>query len=323
MRRRDFLALALVVAVSTAPRPAQSQPEMKLVGVLSVGTLDPRGQALFEAGLADKAWIVGENVDVVYQATGGDPDAITAGALELIARQPDVLYGLTTIWAQALAANTDSIPIVFSNVSDPIGAGLVDNLAEPGGLITGYTFAFETWMGKIVELLVQLLPDMEVAGFLYDTDTTIPVNLAALEDVAPRLGLDLTLLDVGAFDSYLNAIEAFGNNPRNGLIVDGSVLFWSEREEIVAAVDAVGVPAIYAWAEFVEAGGLISYGVDPLEPMGHAGAYVGRILNGEDPGSLPVQAGNDFILTLNLGAAARIGITFPTDLLATADEVIE
>lgn len=323
MRRRVFLALALAVAVSAAPRLAQTQSVTKLIGVLSSGALDPGGQALFEAGLAEQGWIVGENVDVLYHPTGGDPEAVTAGALELIAREPDVLYGLTTIWAQALAANTDTIPIVFSNVSDPIGAGLVDNLAEPGGHITGYTFAFETWMAKIADLLVQLLPDMAVVGFLYDTDTSIPVNLAVLEDVAPRLGLDLALLNVDEFGSYLNAIEAFGNDPQNGLIVDGSVLFWSERDEIVAAVNAVGVPAIYAWAEFVEAGGLISYGVDPLEPMGHAGVYVGRILNGEDPGSLPVQAGDDFLLALNLTAADRICVTFPTHLLATADEVIE
>jgi putative ABC transport system substrate-binding protein len=204
-----------------------------------------------------------------------------------------------------------------------VEAGLVDSLANPGGNVTGQIFLPEFSFGKLVEMLATVVPDMESVGLLYHDQTSRSAFIDSFVAGVGQLGLEPVLIGVSGADQYNSAISEFASRPHSGLVVESTVVFWIDRVRIVEAVATAGVPAIYVWREFVEAGGLMSYGLDVWEPIRRAGAYVGRILNGADPGNLPIEASTTLLLSLNIRSAELFGLTFPTDLLATADEIFE
>lgn len=319
-RRRPRALVRLAAALIAIPSLALAQNDPKLVGML--GGSD-RAMALFTEGLAQQGWIVGENVVLEHRGDVNDVVSAKAAAAELISLAPDAVYGMTTYLAVALVEATPDVPVVFSNLSDPIGNGLVSSISQPGGNVTGFMFVDELDLSRFLQLLLLAAPDTTKVGYLVDSTSTTTTH-DSVSAAAAAVGIEIELIVVTGVDDYRPAVLAFSrDNPAASLLVDSTVVFWLNRVPLVEAIREAGLPAIYFWRPFVEVGGLMSYGVDEWEPIRRAGEYVGRILNGADPGSLPVQASTDFYLTLNLSAAAEIGLVFPSELLVLADDIVE
>jgi ABC-type uncharacterized transport system substrate-binding protein len=328
MQRREFITLlGGAVALPLAAR-AQDSERMRRIGVLMPGTADDAEyqarMAAFLQGLQQLGWSDGRNVRIDIRYAAGDANLIRKYAAELIALAPDVILASSSVAVVALQQATRSAPIVFVAVVDPVGSGFVASLARPGGNTTGFTNFEYGLSGKWLELLKEIAPGMTRAAVLRDAASPAEIGmLAALQSAAPSFGVDLSPIGMRDAGEIEREITAFTRGSNGGLIVLGSALANTHRELIIVLTAQRRLPAVYPDRIFVTSGGLISYGPDRTDQIRRAAAYVDRILKGEKPAELPVQAPTKYELAVNLKTAKAIGLTIPQAVLARADEVIE
>jgi putative ABC transport system substrate-binding protein len=328
VKRRAFITLlGGAVAWPLAAR-AQQTERMRRIGVLmALASDDPQGQArlvAFVQGLQELGWTAGRNVRIDTRWAAGDADRFRKYAAELIALAPDVILASGGTGVGALLQATRSVPVVFTQTNDPVGAGYVDSLARPGGNATGFTNMEYGVSGKYLELLKEITPRMTRTAVL--RDPTIPQGIgqfSAIQAVAPSLGVEVRPIDVRDAPEIERAVTAFARSANGGLIVTGSALTAVHRDLIITLASQHKLPAVYWERFFVASGGLISYGPDSIDPHRRAAGYVDRILKGEKPADLPVQAPTKYELVINLKTAKALGLTVPPTVLARADEVIE
>jgi putative tryptophan/tyrosine transport system substrate-binding protein len=329
MKRRTFITL-LVGAAAAWPLAARAQQgeRVRRIGVLMNAAADDRdGQArviAFVQALQELGWTDGHNARVDIRWGAGDAERYRGYAAELIALAPDVILAPTSGVVAALQRATRTVPIVFVGVIDPVGAGFVASLARPGGNTTGFA-AFEYGIsGKWVALLKEIAPGVTRAAVIRDPSLAAGIGqLAAMQAVAPSLGVELSPLDVRDDSELERAIAAFAHAPNGGVIVAAGPAANVRREQINALVVRHLLPAVYPFRYYVESGGLISYGSDLISQYRPAAGYVDRILRGAKAADLPVQAQTKYELVINLKTAKALGLTVPPTLLARADEVIE
>lgn len=329
MRRRDFITLlgGTAVAWPLAAR-AQQDGRMRRIGVLfGLVADDPESTtrlAAFLQALQELGWTDGRNVRIDTRWGAGDPERIRKHVAELVALAPDVILATGTTIMGPLQRATRTVPIVFANVSDPVGAGLVASLARPGGNATGF-LSFEYSMGaKLLELLKQIAPRATRAAVIRDPALSSgSAQFGAIQAVAPFLGLDVSPVDGREAPEIERAIAAFVRELNGGLVVTLSTLTIVHRELVIALAARHKLPAVYPARLFVTSGGLISYGPSSVDSYRRAAGYVDRILKGEKPADLPVQAPTKYETVLNLKTAKALGLDVPATVLARADEVIE
>ena len=327
MQRREFITLLCGVAVAW-PRAARAQQTARRIGVLmsSGGPDDAEVRARLAAfldGLQQLGWTDGRNVRI--DTRWARDVGANRGAEELVARGPDVILASASLSVAALQRITRSVPIVFANVIDPVGAGFVASLARPGGNTTGFS-AFEySLSGKWLEVLKEIAPSVMRVAVLRDPALAAGIGqFAAIQALAPAsLGGELTPIDVRDPGEIERAIAAFARERNGGLIVTGSQSSVTHRDLIISLATRYRLPNVYPFRYYAAAGGLASYGPDPIDEHKQAAGYVDRILKGEKPADLPVQAPTKYALVINLKTANTIGLTVPPSLLARADEVIE
>jgi putative ABC transport system substrate-binding protein len=329
IERRTFLATlgSAVAAWPLAARAQQGKRMPRIGALLPWAASDPQAQirnAAFLQGLQQLGWIVGQNVQIDYRWSGGNMDDTRRLAAELVAVGPDVIFAAGTATVGPLQQVTRTVPIVFVTTPDPVGAGFVDSLARPGGNITGFT-PWEYGIGaKWLELLKEIVPTVTRVAVLRDPAITAGIGLwGAIQSVAPSFGVELRPIDVRNANEMERALAAFGGTPNGGLILTGSAFAIVHRDLIIALAARHRLPAVYYERYFITAGGLISYGADLIDQFRSAAGYVDRILKGEKPAELPVQAATKYELVVNLKTAKALGIDVPPTLLARADEVIE
>jgi putative tryptophan/tyrosine transport system substrate-binding protein len=327
MKRRTFIGL--FGAAAAWPFAANAQPaQMLRIGVLvNLAESDSEAQAriaAFVEALRQFGWSDGHNVRIDYRWGAGDHELIRRYAAELVALEPDVLIANGGSTVGPLRQATRSLPIVFINVLDPVGAGFVASLARPGGNVTGFT-AFEYSMSaKWLELLKQVVPDVTRAAVLRDANQMSGAAMfGAIQAVAPTFSVELTPIDVSDASEIERSVSAFARGPHDGLIVTSNPLTLVHRDLIISLAARLRLPAVYAFRFLVTSGGLISYGPDTIDQYRRAASYVDRVLKGEKPSDLPVQAPTKYELAINLKTAKALDLTIPPQLLATADEVIE
>ena len=326
MRRRKFIAVFAAAAASW-PLAARVQERVRRIGVLMASTADdPDFQArivAFLQGLQQLGWADGRNVRIDTRWAGGNTVEIRRHASELIALAPDVILAHGTSTVGPLLQLTRTVPIVFPIIADPVGAGFVDSLARPGGNATGF-MEFEYSMGgKWLELLKQVVPGMTRVAVLRDTQGSGAMQFAAIQAMAPSLMVEVTpvgLRDTGDIES---AVSAFARSPNGGLIVTAGGGTLRHGNLIISLAARHKLPAVYTERSFVAGGGLISYGIDFVDQYRRAAGYVDRILKGEKPADMPVQAPTKYQLVINLKTAKALGLAIPPAVLARADEVIE
>jgi putative tryptophan/tyrosine transport system substrate-binding protein len=329
IRRRDFITL-LGGAAAAWPLAARAQQgeKMRRVGVLMpLPADDPVVQArvaAFAQGLQQSGWTVGRNVQIDTRWAAADADRIRNHAAELVALAPDVILTSGNAGVAPLLQASRTVPIVFAIVPDPVGAGFVDSLARPGGNATGF-IAYEYSLGaKWLELLKQIAPGVTRAAVLRDAALASgPGQSADIQSVAPSFGVELTPINVRDPGEIERAVTAFARSANGGLITTGSAATALHRDLIIALAARHKLPAVYIERFFVTAGGLISYGPDFVDQFRRAAGYVDRILKGEKPADLPVQAPTRYELVINVRTAKALGLDLPPALLAGADEVIE
>jgi putative ABC transport system substrate-binding protein len=329
VKRRDFVTL-LGGAVAAWPLVARAQQgaRVRRIGVLMTFAADDAiGQArvaAFLQGLQQSSWEVGRNVAVDLHWSGPNPDDIRRHAGELAALAPDVILANGSAATGPLLQATRSVPIVFAIVPDPVGAGYVDSLARPGGNATGFT-SFEFGIGaKWVELLKDIAPAVTRAAVIRDPAISSGLGLfGAIQSAAPSLALEVRPVNVRDAGEIERGIASFALSPKGGLIVTGNALAAVHRNLIVALAARHKLPAVYFERYFIGAGGLVSYGPDYIDQFRRAAGYVDRVLKGEKPADLPVQASTKDELVINLKTAKALGLEVPPTLLARADEVIE
>jgi putative ABC transport system substrate-binding protein len=330
MRRRDFIK-AIAGSAAAWPLAAQAQVDRKRrIGVILAYAEDnpeaPPRVAAFVKGLQELGWVEGRNIQIDYRYSGGDSERTRKYATELVALAPDVILAGNTSTVAPLQRATRTVPIVFAGVVDPVAAGFVDTLARPGGNTTGFT-QFEYGMsGKWLELLKEIAPHVTRVAVLRARDVTITETgeFAAIQAVAPSLGIEVSPMGIGEADDEIErAITAFARSSNNGLIVGTGTPAVRHRKLITKLATRHRLPAVYPYRFFVTEGGLVSYGPDRVDPFRRAAAYVDRILKGEKPADLPVQAPTKYELVVNQKTSKAIGLKIPTTVLARADEVIE
>ena len=330
MRRRDFIALTGgAAALAPLAALAQQADRMRRIGVL-MGTAadDPESQArtaAFAQGLAQLGWADGRNVRIDIRWATTNSDDIRRHAAELAALAPDVILAATgTATIAPLLQATRTVPIVFVLVIDPVGAGFVASLAQPGGNATGFTLFEYGMSGKWLELLKEIAPRVTRAAVLRDPAIVSGIGqLATVQAVAPSLGMELSPVDVRDAPEIERALTAFARPGNGGLIVTASPLATRHRDLIITLAARYKLPAVYAGRWFVTDGGLLSYGPDYVDQYRRAAGYVDRILKGEKPADMPVQAPTKYELVINLKTAKALGLDVPANLLARAAEVIE
>ena len=327
MRRREFIAGLGTAAMPFAAR-AQQGERMRRIGVLSARTADdPEWQArmaAFHQGLQELGWIVGRTIRIEYRVGPDDGEFLRRSAAELVALAPDaiVVNGVSPL--MPLLQATRQVPVVFVNVSDPVGGGFVASLARPGGNATGFTLFEYGTSGKWLELLKQIAPGLKRAAVLRDTATHSGIaQFAVLSAAGHSLGVVVSPFDMREPDGIERGVAAFASTPDGGLVLTTGAIGLRHRELIVALAARHRLPAIYPYRHFPTGGGLMSYGTDTIDGYRRAAGYVDRILKGEKPADLPVQQPTKFELVVNLKTAKALGLTVPPTLLAPADEVIE
>ena len=327
MRRRDFIKGISVWATSPLAARAQQRERMRRIGVFTGlpadDALSQARNAAFLQGLADLGWRVGRNVQIDFR-WGIDTAQYPKYAVELVELAPDVILavGASVVWPVLHATRT--VPVVFVQVTDPVGAGYVASLARPGGNATGFTLFEFGISAKWIEFLKQIAPSMTRAAVLLDP--MVPAGLGmlgAIQSIASSLRVELTPISLRDAHEMERAITTFARGSNSGLIVLPSAPTVRYREQIITQAAQHRLPAMYPYRYFVAASGLISYGPDEIEQYRQAAGYVDRILKGEKPADLPVQAPTKYELVMNLKAARAIGLDLPATLLARADEVIE
>jgi putative tryptophan/tyrosine transport system substrate-binding protein len=329
MRRRDFIMLlGGAVAVWPLSAWARQAERVRRIGVLMpLAADDPEGQTRLGAFLQElqqSGWTIGPNLRVDYRWGAGNVAAMRKYAAELAALMPDVLLGPGTTPVGPLLEATSTAPIVFVHVVDPVGAGFVSSLARPGGNATGFVQFEYGISGKWLELLKQTVPDLTRAAVIRDAAVSSGIGqFGALQSAAPSLGVEVSPINVRDDSEIERDLSAFARSPNAGLIVTASAAAAVHRDFIVTAAARHKLPAVYYDRNFAAAGGLISYGPDLVDQYRRAAGYVDRILKGEKPADLPVQAPTKYELVINIKTAKALGLEIPPALLARADEVIE
>jgi ABC-type uncharacterized transport system substrate-binding protein len=330
MKRRAFITL-LGGAVATGPlavRAQQPADQMRRIGVLiNLAADDPEGHAritAFAQGLQEAGWTTGRNVRIDYRWGGAGADAMAKYAAELVALAPDVILAAASVSVAALLQITRTIPIVFVQVIDPVSAGYVASLARPGGNATGFTIIEYGFSGKWLELLREIAPRITRAAVIRDPTVAAQIGqMGAIQSVAPSLGVELLPVEARDASEIERAVTAFARSGNGGLIVLSGNRALANRELIITLAARERLPAVYADRVFVTGGGLISYDTNRTEQYRRAAGYVDRILKGEKPADLPVQAPTKYELVINLKTAKALGLDVPTTLLARAENVIE
>ena len=328
IRRREFIVMLGGAASTAFAARAQPRERMRRIGVLmSLAADDPEAQArhaAFLQGLQEWGWTVGRNVRIDYRWAAGDADRIRKYAEELVALAPDVILATGSPVTAALLQATRTVPVVFAQVPDPVANGFVASLAQPGGNITGFTTHDYATAAKWLQLLKELAPRVTRAVVLRDPTIASGIGqLAAILSVAPAVGVELQPVGVREVGEIEHALLAFVHESNGGLIVLPSPLSIVHRELIIALAARHQLPAVYPFPFHVTSGGLTSYGPDVTHNYRLAAGYVDRILRGEKPADLPVQAPTKYRLAINLKTAKALGLDVPPTLLARADEVIE
>jgi putative ABC transport system substrate-binding protein len=327
MRRREFVTLLGGAAAWPLAASAQQGERVRRIGVLmNLAADDPESQRRmtgFVQALQALGWTDGRNVKIDYRWGAGDVELYRRYAAELLALMPDVILVSGTPVMEVLRGLTRTLPIVFVQVADPVSAGYVESLARPGGNATGFSVFEYGFSAKWLELLKETAPSVKRVGVLRDPATGGIGQLAALQSVAPSLGVELRAIGVLDADEVERGVVAFARGSNGGLIVTGNPLTSVHRTLIITLAAKHQLPTIYPFRFFAVSGGLISYGADTLEPYRRAAGYVDRILKGEKPGDLPVQAPTKYELVINLKTAKALGLEVPPTLLARADEVVE
>ena len=327
MRRREFITLLCGAAVWPLAARAQQPERMRRIGVLLNATADDvEFQAwvgAFLQALALLGWTIGRNVRIDTRWAGANAGEIRRHAAELAALAPDVIlaHGASTVGPLLQATRT--VPIVFPIVSDPVAAGYVESMARPGGNATGFMSNEYSMAGKWLELLKQTAPGVTRAAVLRDTSGSGSSQFAVIQAVAPSLGVEVKPVNMRDAEEIERAVAAFARSPNGGLIVTGSGPATRHRNLIIALAAQHKLPAVYYERIFVAGGGLMSYGPDFIDQYQRAAGYVDRVLKGEKPADLPVQAATKYELVINLKTAKALGLTVPPAILARADEVIE
>jgi putative ABC transport system substrate-binding protein len=310
-----------------ATASAQQSERMRRIAVLMNLAEDDREGlarlAAFKQALEELGWVDGRNVRFDIRWGAGNDERYRMLAKELVALSPDVILGAAGSTVPALLRVTRTVPIVFTQTPDPVGAGFVESLARPGGNATGFTNLEYGLSGKYLELLKEMVPNVKRAAILRDaTDPAGTGQWGAIQSVAPLLGLELTPIGMGDAGEIERGLSAFARITDRGLVT-GSAPAAVHRDLIIALADKHRLPAVYPFKFFATAGGLSSYGPDTLDQFRRAAGYVDRMLKGERPADLPVQSPTKYELAINLKTAKALGLTVPDSLLARADEVIE
>ena len=327
MRRREFITLiGGAAAVWPLAAKAQQSERVRRIGVLMNRAADnPEGQdrlAAFHQGLQELGWGIGRNVRIDTRWSEDNADRSAKYAAELVALAPDIILASGTLAVTALQHISRTSPIVFASVADPVGAGIVDSLAHPGGNATGFMNYEYNLAAKYLELLQEIAPS--VTRVVIIRNAAHPAGIAqfgALQNAAPLLGVEVSPINVRDPSEIERLVAAFARLPNGGLIVTQTANFY--RDLIIAVAARYKLPAVYGLRYDVIWGGLIAYGVDQVDQFRQAAAYVDRILKGEKPADLPVQAPTKYQLVINLRTAKALGLEIPPTLLARADEVIE
>jgi putative ABC transport system substrate-binding protein len=329
MQRRAFVTL-LGGAAAAWPlaAPAQQPEKLRRIGVLlNRAAGDPEAAdsiGAFVQGMGELGWRIGGNLRIEYRYSAGNPELFRKYAAELVALAPDAILAASTPSVAALQQFSRSIPIVFTSVSDPVGAGIVDSLARPGGNATGFMLAEYSVSGKWLELLKQVAPELKrVAVLRHSANPAGIAQFGAIQAVAASLGVAVSPIDVQDASEIERAVAAFVRSANGGMIVTGSATATIHRELIITLAERYKLPAVYTERFAVASGGLISYGPGFVNQFRRAASYVDRILKGEKPADLPVQAPTKYELVINLKTAKALGLSVPQTLLASADEVIE
>jgi putative ABC transport system substrate-binding protein len=328
MRRRTFIA-GLGGAAASWPVVARAQQSdgVRLVGLLNIlGSDDPEAQerrVVFEQTLLQLGWTVGRDLKIEARQVGNDLDRLRRYAAEIVALSPDVILSIGSVTVAPLQQATRSIPIVFMNVPDPVGAGFVQSMSHPGGNITGFSNFEYSMSGKWAELLKQIAPNVNRALVFRDPTTAAGVGqFGAIRSVAQSLGLELTPIDVRDNDEIERTVAAFARSANGGVIVPPGGTA-ARRKLIISLAARYKLPSVYPYRYYIVDGGLISYGPNTHDPVRRAAGYVDRILKGEKPADMPVQAPTKYELIINLKTAKALNLEVPQSLLARADEVIE
>jgi len=328
MRRRDFIK-GIVGSATAWPLAARAQQEhtRRIGALMNNGADDPEAPALvgaFSQGLAESGWIIGRNARIDYRWYQGNPEAARAYAAELLALTPDIILTSGTPGTTAVKQLTRTVPIVFTRVGDPVGSGILNSLARPGGNVTGFMNYEFSFGGKWVDLLKEIAPHVSrVAVFRDETNPTGIAQFGIIQAMATSVGLQVTPVSVSNSDEIASAVEAFAHSPNGGAIMTGGAMITGHRDLILKLVARYKLPAI-TYDRFSAAnGGLISYGPDFADQFRRAAGYVDRILKGEKPADLPVQTPTKYELVVNLKTAKALGLTIPQSVLTRADEVIE
>jgi ABC-type uncharacterized transport system substrate-binding protein len=330
MRRRQFIA-ALGGAVAAWPSMLRAQhlDRPRQVGVLmNVVPDDPSGDAdvaAFRQGLDDLGWSDGRNIHVQLRWPGGDLERVRTLAKDLVELKPDVLVARSTPTTLALRKETDAIPIVFVNVSEPIESGLAQTLARPGGNVTGFTNFESSIGGKWLQLLKEVDPRISRVAIIYNPQTApfARLFLRSIESAAPMLSLQAIDMQVQTAADIESALATFSLTPGGSMVAIPDSFTGEHRHLMIALAARHRLPAVYAIGSATRSGGLMAYAVDSRDAMRRAAGYVDRILKGANPAELPVQQPAQFALSVNLKTAKALGLEFPPSLVATADEVIE
>jgi putative ABC transport system substrate-binding protein len=328
LRRRDVITLLGGAAAAPFTAHAQQPTKMRRIGVLMGGNADnPEGQerlAAFLETLQKLGWTDGHNLRADIRWAQGDADSVGRYAKELVALEPDVILTSGTAPVAPLLRATRIVPIVFASATDPVGAGFVESLARPGGNATGFMQFEYSLSGKLLELLKEIAPRVTRAAVLRDATITSGIGqFAVIQSAAPSLGTEVSAVNLRDAAEIERTVTAFARLGNGGLIVTSSTLSVLHRQVIVALAARHKLPAVYYRRLFVTDGGLISYGSDVVSLYRLAAGYVDRILKGEKPADLPVQAPTKYELAINLKTAKALGIEVPPTLLARADEIIE
>ena len=327
MRRRNFIKLLGAAAAWPLAARAQQGERVRRIAVLSaLSEDDPESlsrRAAFDQALQALGWTDGRNIRIDYRWSAAKSDNIRKQVAEAVAIAPDVILTSSNIVVAPMMQATRTIPIVFVQVIDPLGSGFVESLSRPGGNVTGFTQFDYSLAGKWLELLKQIAPHVTRAAVIRDPTRGPGIGqFAVIQAIAPTLGMELKPINALDTSETERAMAAFAGSPNGGLIITvGGTAF--NRDRIIALAAKHGLPAVYPYRYFVSGGGLMSYGPDTIEQHRRAAGYVDRILKGEKPADLPVQAPTKYDLAINLKTAKALGIDVPPTLLGRADEVIE